>query len=105
LKHGKVPRWVSAAMAKTPESPFGPVRQYPVLSDLIERLEVQCALCNRRGRFRVDRLLAEVGDVSVPQAMIEIAKRGGCRRALNPPDIGDISYNEHVCQIRQVRKG
>lgn len=104
MKHRKVPRWVSRPWPE-PRSPFGLVGQYPVLSDLIERLEVQCALCNRRGRFRVDRLLTEVGDVSVAQAMIEIAKRAGCTRALNAPDIGDISYNEHVCQIREVQRG
>jgi hypothetical protein len=86
------------------DQPFGAARQYQVLSDLIGRIEVRCALCQRHGLYRVDRLLALVGDVSVPQAMTEIAKRAGCHRALNPPDVGDVHYAMSVCKITRVAR-
>jgi hypothetical protein len=98
VTHKSVPRWVEAATSQS----FGSGRTWPVLSDLIGRIEVRCDHCQRHGRYRVDRLLDEVGDVSVPQAMDEIAKRAGCRRALKPPSIGDINYASGKCQIRRV---
>lgn len=98
MKHKRVPRWAEAAAAPA----FGEGRSWPILSDLIGRIEVSCAQCQRRGRYRVDRLLADVGDVSVPQALDEIAKRAGCPRALRPPSIGDINYASGKCQIRRV---
>lgn len=98
MKHKRVPRWAEAAAAPA----FGEGRSWPILSDLIGRIEVSCAQCQRRGRYRVDRLLADVGDVSVPQALDEIAKRAGCPRAHKPPSIGDINYASGKCQIRRV---
>jgi hypothetical protein len=98
VKHKSVPSWVEAATAPT----FGSGRSWPILSELIGRIEVRCAQCQRHGLYRVDRLLAEVGDVSVPQAIDEIAKRAGCPRALKPPSIGDINYASGKCQIRRV---
>ena len=100
VKHKRVPRWVEAATAPA----FGGGRTWPILSDLIGRIDVSCTQCQRHGRYRVDRLLAEVGDVSVPQALDEIAKRAGCPRALKPPSIGDINYASSKCQIRRVVK-
>lgn len=98
MKHRKVPRWVTAATAQ----PFSSERSWPVLSDLIGRLEVRCDHCQRHGFYRVDRLLLDVGDVSVPQAIDEIARRAGCARALKPPSIGDLNYAANRCQIWRV---
>ena len=98
MKHRRVPRWADEAARPA----FSGGRDWPVLSDMIGRIEVRCDQCQRHGRYRVDRLLAEIGDVSVPQALDEIAKRAGCPRALRPPSIGDINYASGKCQIRRV---
>lgn len=63
-------------------------------------IRVRCDLCDRRGAYRADRLMARFGDVPGPQALTEIAKMGGCQRALNPPETNDFTYNEKRCQIR-----
>ena len=105
MKHRKVPRWVAAidAMSKSKQPPWGaPVKPFEMLSDLVGRVEVECRLCNRRGRYRVDKLMAEIGDQPMPEVGPEIAMRAGCNRALNPPSGGDVSYNQHLCQIRVI---
>ena len=98
MKHRKVPRWADEAAPPA----FGSGRDWPILSDLIGRIEVHCEHCQRHGRYRVDRLLADVGDVSIPQALEEIAKRASCPRALNPPSVGNVHYNAGRCQIKRV---
>lgn len=98
VKHRKVPRWVDAAT--TP--PLSSSRNWPVLSDMIDRIEVRCEQCQRHGRYRADRLLAEIGDVSIPMALDEVAKRAGCLRAINPPSVGDVNYATRKCQIQLI---
>lgn len=98
MKHRRVPRWADEATRPA----FGGGRDWPVLSDLIGRIEVRCDHCQRHGRYRVDRLLADIGDVSVPQAIDEIAKRAGCPRAINPPSVASVNYATNKCQIRRV---
>ncbi len=65
-------------------------------------LHVKCVRCNREGFHRADRLLAEFGDRYIPDAMQRIAARGKCARALNPPPVGSMSYNDERCQITSV---
>lgn len=98
MKHRRVPRWADEATRPA----FGSGRDWPVLSDMIGRIEVRCEHCQRHGRYRVDRQLAEIGDVSVPLALDEIAKRAGCAPAENPPSVGDIHFNSSKCQIKRV---
>lgn len=98
MRHRRVPKWVDAAI----EPPIKVQRDWPVLSDMIGRLEVCCETCQRHGVYRVDRLVADLGDLSVPQAMDAIAQRAGCHRARNPPSIGDINYALGKCQIKRV---
>ncbi len=83
-------------------TPVSNRRQWQILSDLIGRLEVRCEICNRHGVYRVDKLLPEVGDVSIPEAMEAIAKRAGCERAGNPPAVNDIAFAQKRCQIKRV---
>lgn len=84
------------------QPPWGPpVKPFLMLSDLVGKIEVHCDLCNRHGRYRVDTLLQEFGDLPMPEVLPEIAMRGKCSRALNPPSPDDVSYNEHLCKIRQ----
>ncbi|MDB5538776.1 MAG: hypothetical protein JWQ89_503 [Devosia sp.] len=75
---------------------------FPVLSELGQKvIAVECALCDRRGRYRADRLFAKFGDVVEAAFFDLIAKDGGCERALNPPAINDINYNADKCQIQR----
>lgn len=105
MRRTKTPKWVRTidAMASYyKQPPWGPpVPAFQMLSDLVGRVEFHCALCNRHGRYRVDKLLAEFGDQPMIDLPFEIAMKGGCNRALHPPTSGDISYNDHVCQIRR----
>ncbi len=96
MKHRKVPRWVEAAT--TPR----PARAYVTLTDLVGRLEVRCEPCGRRGVYRVDRLIAELGEVSVGEALEAIARKAQCPRALNPPGAYDTGYADVRCQIKRV---
>ena len=77
-------------------------RSWLIVSDLIGRLEVRCELCKRRGVYRADRLLAEVGDLALTEALQAIAKRAGCHRANNPPAVSDIRFATSRCQIQRV---
>ena len=95
MKHQKTPRWVEAATA-----PRAQKRSCLILSDMIGRLEVHCAVCDRRGLYRVDRLVAELGDLPLTDALSSIARNGGCNRALNPPAPTDILAPR--CQIKRV---
>jgi hypothetical protein len=56
------------------------MRQAVTLSDLvgqIERLEVRCTRCDRAGRARLDKLIAEYGtDASMPDLAVRLA--AGC---------------------------
>ena len=52
------------------------------LGDLIDRiamLEVACSRCERRGRLQVDRLLAQYGDMELPERGRVLAR--DCRKA------------------------
>ena len=52
------------------------------LGDLIDRiamLEVACSRCQRRGRLQVDRLLAQYGDMELPELGCVLA--GDCPKA------------------------
>lgn len=64
-----------------------PLSPAPRLSDLIGSLDVACDPCGRRGCYRADRLLEAFGDIMLPEVLSEIAKRGQCHRALNPPNV------------------
>lgn len=76
---------------------------FPVLSELGQNIiAVQCVRCDRRGRYRADRLLATFGDVSEVDVFGVIAKQGGCGRALNPPSVNQINYNVDRCQIQRA---
>jgi hypothetical protein len=79
MRHRRMPKWANEAMAQ----PIGAERGWPVLSDMIGRLEVSCELCQRHGVYRVDRLMVKFGDVSIPEAILvthlqlpEIWRRG-----------------------------
>lgn len=77
---------------------------FPVLSELgQEVISVECLQCDRRGRFRADRLLTKFGDISRPEVMTTIAADAGCARAVTPPAVNDINYNDRRCQIRSVQ--
>lgn len=95
MKHRKTPRWVDAAMAQPP-----PPRPSLLLSDMIGRLEVRCELCDRHGLYRVDRLMAEIGDVALTEALGVIAARAGCRRAIEVPRPDDLASPR--CRIKRV---
>ena len=77
-------------------------RSWLIVSDLIGRLEVRCEVCQRRGVYLVDRLLTEVGDLALIEALMAIARKGGCARAANPPETGDILGAR--CQIKRESK-
>ena len=96
MKHRKTPRWVTNAIGQRPP------RQSPLLSDLIGRLEVQCELCQRHGVYRADRLLNDLGDLALTEALQAIAERGGCLRAAKPPTVDDINFAVARCQIKRV---
>lgn len=98
MKHKRVPRWAEDAAAG-PIRPMGPGR----LSDLIGRLEVRCDLCNRRGVYRADRLIARYGDLPVADVLVAIARDAQCVRALNPPASNDMHYAVLTCRIRRAR--
>ena len=52
------------------------------LGDLVDRIammEVACSRCKRRGRLQVDRLLAQYGDMELPELGRVLA--GDCRKA------------------------
>ena len=87
------------ATAAPPPAPSNR-RSWLIVSDLIGRLEVRCEVCQRRGVYRVDRLLAEVGDLALTESLVAIARKGGCAGAPNPPETGDILGAR--CQIRRV---
>ncbi|MDB5542787.1 MAG: hypothetical protein JWQ89_4514 [Devosia sp.] len=75
---------------------------FPVLSELGQKIvAVECVRCDRRGRYRADRLLAKFGDVAEAAVFDLIAKDGGCERALDPPAVNDINYNADKCQIQR----
>ena len=64
-------------------------------------LRFKCDPCGRKGQYRADRLAELVGDVGLPEAMVLLAKLGQCPRALNPPSVNSINYNQDKCQIRR----
>ena len=89
-------------MAHYKQPPWGPpVPAFQMLSELSGRVEFRCDLCNRHGRYGIARLLSEFGDRPMVDLPFEVARRGGCNRALNPPASGDVSYNDHICKIRR----
>ena len=52
------------------------------LGDLVDRiamLEVACSRCERRGRLQVDRLIAQYGDMELPELGRVLA--GDCPKA------------------------
>lgn len=63
-------------------------------------LRYRCEPCSRKGQYRAHRLAQIVGDVTLPNAMMLLAKHAGCPRALNPPSINSTHYNRDKCQIR-----
>lgn len=63
-------------------------------------LRYRCEPCGRKGQYRAHRLAQIVGDVTLPNAMMLLAKHAGCPRALNPPSINSTHYNRDKCQIR-----
>lgn len=73
-----------------------------VLSGLEGRLEIECARCARRGRYQVDSLIEQHGDISVRGAMLQIAAKAGCKLALNPPAVTDMAYAEKSCRVRRI---
>ena len=88
-------------MDETP--PIGSLRSWHLLSEIGTTLiTVRCERCNRRGQYRADRLIAVVGDVGGPEALSRIAAHGGCERAIHPPSVNDISFNDRSCQIKLV---
>lgn len=76
-------------------------RNWLILSDLLGRLEVECEQCKRSGRYRVDRLLAEHGDLPIADIMLAIAAKGGCPGAVDPPGPYDANYGVRRCRIRR----
>jgi hypothetical protein len=101
LKHRKTPRWVDAAISTPPPQP-AQKRSWLILSDLVGRLEVECVQCKRRGRYRVDRLLAEHGDLPLIEIMRAIAANVGCASAQHPLGPYDAGYATGRCRIRRV---
>jgi hypothetical protein len=97
MRHRRTLRWVDAAMAKP-----APNRNWLILSDLIGRLEVECTNCKRRGRYRVDKLLAEHGDRPLSEIMEAIARKGGCPKALYPLGPHDAGFVTGRCRISRV---
>lgn len=85
-------------------APVGRTARQAPLDLLSERgkqmIRVRCDLCDRRGAYRADRLVGLIGDVTGPQALVAIAKMGGCARAIDPPAVNDFHYNEKRCQIK-----
>lgn len=77
-------------------------RSWLILSDLVGRLEVRCDECKRHGRYRLDRLLSEHGDLPLTEALQAIAKAGGCGRAINPPAANDVNFVISRCKIQRV---
>jgi hypothetical protein len=77
-----------------------PSRPSLLLSDMIGRLEVRCELCDRHGLYRADRLMTEIGDVALTEALSAIAAKAGCRRANTPPSAYDLASPR--CQIKRV---
>lgn len=65
------------------------------LSDLrgrLDYLDVACSRCDRRGRLRLDRLMAEHGaGMGLPDLGVRIARDSGC------PQVDAVTYNR--CQI------
>ena len=49
------------------------------LADQIAMLEIACSRCERRGRLQVDRLLAQYGDMELPELGRVLAR--DCRKA------------------------
>lgn len=98
MKHRKTPRWVDAAMAQRPTN----TRNWLILSELVGRLEVECEQCHRRGRYRVDLLLAKHGDLPLIDIMLAIAAEGGCHGAIKPPNPYDPNYATRRCRIRRA---
>jgi hypothetical protein len=52
------------------------------LGDLVGRfamLEIMCSRCDRRGRLRVDQLIAQYGDAELPELRLILA--GDCPKA------------------------
>ena len=96
MRHRKTPGWVMM-LKRAPNAPIVPA---PKLSDLIGTIELVCDPCGRRGRYRADRLLAELGDIYLPEVGEEIARRAGCYRALNPPTPASHDYGSGGCRIR-----
>jgi hypothetical protein len=89
-------------MLNSRQPPWGPpVSGAMKLSEIDGRIELRCDLCMWHGRYRADRLLREFGDVTVVEVLLAIARRGGCNRALHPPDPSSVLYNDHVCQVRR----
>lgn len=97
MKHRKKPRWVDAAMLPPPSNK----RSWLILSDLVGRLYVECEQCQRSGRYRVDRLLAEYGDLPLQDIMLAIAAKGGCPGAVDPPGPYEANYFAKRCRIRR----
>lgn len=99
MRHRKTPGWVRTAMSaqQTMKLPGS-----SLLSGMDGPLEVSCARCVRHGRYGVEKLIAELGDVSVRGAMLQIAAKGGCKYALNPPAVTDLDYAAKSCQVRRA---
>ncbi|MBN9309000.1 hypothetical protein [Devosia sp.] len=98
MRHRKTPGWVMELRRQR----GAPLAAAPRLSDLIGSIEVVCDPCGRRGCYRADRLLADFGDLMLPEVLAEIARRGKCHRALNPPDVTAGDTLMHRCMIRGV---
>lgn len=99
MKHRKTPRWVQTAI-----SPKHTLR-LPVsllLSSVERAIDVECIRCARRGRYRVDGLLEQFGDLTIREAIQQIATQAGCRLALNPPAVTDMRYSEKCCHARRI---
>lgn len=99
MKHRKTPGWVRAATSgqRTMRLP-GAI----VLSGLEGPLELECTRCARRGRYQVDGLIEQHGDISVRGAMLQIAAKAGCKLALSPPAVTDMDYADKCCKVRHI---
>jgi hypothetical protein len=52
------------------------------LSELAPIVGIVCELCNRRGMYQRDKLLARLGDQVAPELLRIIARERGCKIAL-----------------------
>ena len=61
---------------------------------------VRCDACQRRGAYRADRLMAQIGDLTLSNALTAVGTMGKCPKALNPPVLNEMHYQLYRCQIR-----